>query len=154
VAELGYTYGYDFEEVDERLYPTDARTYRAQHQFWETTPAPEISVNGAVVADTTYTVDSEEGTVVFDDQQGPDDKVTASYTHKLPVEIRDALGMIAVHLLGEREVQRRGMEGVQSIKVGEVTITKPSKKLSAENIAYIEPEAAWLLDGFKFTTLR
>jgi hypothetical protein len=46
------------------------------------------------------------------------------------------------------------MTGVKSLKVAEITITNADDKISTENLAYIEPEAAWLLDGYKFLTVR
>lgn len=153
VARIAYTYGFDHTSLAERLYETDARTFRAQNQFWDSDPAPVIML-GDTVQTTGYTVDSEEGTVTFSDSLSADSRVYASYSYKLPTEIRDAIGIIATHLLGERELQSRGMEGVQSLKVGEVTINKGAEKLSEKNLAYIEPEAAWLLDGFSHVTVR
>jgi hypothetical protein len=153
VAEIAYKYGRTFEQPEERLYPTDARTYRGLNQFWFSSPAPSVEVNGAVQT-TGYSVDHEEGTVIFDTPLAVGAKASATYSFPLPPEIRDAIGLIATHLLGERELQKRGMEGVDSIKVGEVTIKKSDPKLSAENIDYFEPEAAWLLNGFKFPTVR
>ncbi len=153
VAEISYAYGEDHDEVGETVYPTDARTYRALHQHW-VADTVKVYANGAEVPATDYTVDLFEGTVIFDDPLAAQTLVTVDYTHRLAWEIRDAVGMIATHLLGEREQQARGMTGVKSLKVAEVTITNSDDKINSENLAYIEPEAAWLLDGFKYMTVR
>lgn len=153
VAEIAYTYGYTFDVTGERIYPTDARTYRALHQHWVADSA-KVYVNGTEASAADYTVDLTEGTIVFDEPQVTGAVVVVDYQHKLPWEIRDGIAMIATHLLGEREHQSRGMTGVKSLKVAEVTITNSDDKINSENLAYIEPEAAWLLDGFKFITVR
>ena len=153
VAKIAYTYGRTFDQPEERLYPTDARTYRSLNQFWLDDPEAIVEVDN-VVQTTGFTIDSEEGTVIFDAPLSTGSRASATYSYPLPSEIRDAVGLIATHLLGERELQRRGMEGVDSIKVGEVTIKKSEPRMTAENIVYIEPEAAWLLDGFKNITIR
>jgi hypothetical protein len=154
VAEICYTYGYEFSETGEILYPTDARTYRALNQFWLPAPSEPKVYIGGVLQTTGYTINRTEGTVVFNEPLDAGSVVTLDYAFALPHEIRDAVGMIATHLLGEREHQARGMTGVKSLKVAEVTITNSDDKIDSANLAYIEPEAAWLLDGFKYTTVR
>lgn len=156
VAEIAYTYGYDLTATDERIYATDARTYRAQNQYWDATTVA-VRKSGTLVP-SGYTVDRTEGAIVFDSSIPATDYIDVDYGYRLPSELRDAIGLIAVHLLGEREQQARGMTGVKRLKVAEVEIENMDEggpgKLTAENIAYIEPEAAWLLDGFKFLTAR
>jgi hypothetical protein len=152
VSEIAYTYGYEFEEIGEILYPTDARTYRALHQFWVEDTAV-IYVNGAVQT-TGFSLDLTEGTVIFDTPLDVGARVTVDYTHRLPWEIRDAVALIATKLLGEREQQARGMTGVQSLKVSEVTITNNRRGVDPENLFYVEPQAAGLLDGYRFMTVR
>ena len=151
VSETAYTYGYEFEMVGERIYATDARTYRAQNQHW-IADTVTVRVDGAVVT-TGFALDLVEGTVIFDTSPGLV-SVEVDYSYKLPFQIRDGISLIATHLLGEREQQARGMTGVKTLKVGEVTVTNADDKVTSENLAYIEPEAAWLLDGFKFITVR
>jgi len=151
VAEIAYTYGYHFPVVGEILYATDARTYRADQQFWDTDPAPKVYVGGTIQT-SGYSIDYTEGTVLFD--AAPAGLVTVDYAHRLPREIKEGVAMIATHLLGEREQQARGMTGVKTLKVDMVSITNADDKVTSENLAYIEPEAAWLLDGFKFWTVR
>lgn len=155
VASITYDYGYRFEARGEILYPTDARTYRATNQFWDTSEnTPVIYVNGvaALVAD--YTLDTTEGTVLFDNQLAAEDRVTADYDYKLPEEIRDAVGHLATYLMSGREIQSRAMGGLQSLKVGEVSIVNPSHRLDAATIGDLVPQAAWLLDGYRFISIR
>jgi hypothetical protein len=152
VSRTAYTYGWHFDVEGEVLYPTDARTYRAQNQHWIANSA-KVYLSGVVQA-TGFTVNYTEGTVVFDNPPGLGIEVAVDYQHKLPSEIRDGISLIATHLLGEREQQARGMTGVKKLAVAEVQITNADDKLTKENLAYIEPEAAWLLDGYKFITVR
>ena len=154
ICEIAYEYGETFDETEEVLYATDARTYRAANQFWTGTPV--VYSNGNTVSTSDYTVDSTEGTIVFTAARAANVAISVDYTHRLPWEIRDATAMIATHLLGEREQQARGMTGVKTLKVAEVTITNNTdSRGSKENMStYIEPEVAWLLDGFKYMTVR
>lgn len=154
VASISYTYGWQFHSINETLYPTDARTYRASHQFWDITNDPVVFVNGVEVASSEYTVDAVEGTVVFNNQLADVDRVTADYDHKLPWQIRDAVGELTTYLLTNRAVQARSMGGIQTLKVGEVSVTTPVHRLTELNIGELVPTAAWLLDGFRYLTIR
>lgn len=153
VARIAYTYGREFGQTEERLYATDGRTYRALNQYWLSDPAPVVEVDD-VEQTTGFTIDYAEGTVVFDAPLADGSVASAAYSYRLPSEIRDAVAQIAAHILGERELQSRGMTGVQSIRVGEVTITRTQPRMSAETLSECAPGAAWLLDGFKFITIR
>ena len=152
VAEVSYTYGWTFQASGELLFPTDARTYRAANQFWYA--GPDVYINGVLADPSSYTVDSTEGTVTFNANLGEDDTVTADYTYKLPTEIRDAVGHIATFLLSAKQVQARGMGGLQSIKVGDVSMVADTARLTAENLSLLVPEAAWLLAAHNFITVR
>lgn len=152
VAQIAYTYGFEFSSSGETLYPTDARTYRAQNQFW--VGDSTVYVNGAAANPSDYSVDATEGTVVFDAQLADTDNVTADYGYRLPSEIRDAVGHLATHLVSELEVASRGMGSLQSVKVGEVSLTTQPRRLSVATITELVPEAAWLLDGYRYLTVR
>jgi hypothetical protein len=154
VAEISYTYGWRFEARSEMLYPTDARTFRAANQFWNSdTNEPVVYLNG-VAQNTGFTIDEIEGTVTFDNQLAATDVVSADYDYTLPREIKEGVGHIATYLLAGREVQSRGMGGLQSLKVGEVSIVAPSRRLTAESLPILVPEAASLLADFGFITVR
>lgn len=154
VCEISYSYGWHFTASGETLYATDARTYRAQSQYWDATVTAKVYVNGVEANVNDYTIDRTEGTVTFDTQLAATDVVTADYDFNLPWEIRDGVGHIATYLLSNREVQGRGMGGLQSLKVGEVSIVTPSQRLTAADIPILVPQASWLLDGFRFMTVR
>jgi hypothetical protein len=155
VASISYTYGWSFHSVNESLYPTDARTYRASHQFWDVSATdPVIFINGTEVDPGDYEVDAVEGMVVFDNQLAATDRVTADYDHALPWQIRDAVGELATYLLVGRSIQSRSMGGIQTLKVGEVSVTTPTHRLTELNISQLVPTAAWLLDAFRYITIR
>jgi hypothetical protein len=157
VAEICYTYGFHFEAVDEIVYPTDARTYRAQNQYWlDVDPAETIVKINDVVQTTGFTIDRIEGTVTFDANLAASDRVMVSYEYKLPTEVRDAVGAIVSYLIGQRETRQRGMTDISSLKMGEVSIVRKARPaaIEASQLQTLVPEAAFLLDGFKNITAR
>lgn len=149
LATIDYTYGYDFEVVDEPLYPVDGLIYQSQNNFWTDADA-EIKVDGVAMT-TGFTINRTEGWVQFDSAPG---SVTASYHHKLPVEIRDATGLIASHLIERANVAGSGLSELQSIDIaGQIRVTKsPRDVAQAEGTrAYIDqhvPGANTLLVDF------
>jgi hypothetical protein len=154
VAEVSYTYGWRFAAVGERLYPTDARTYRARNQFWfnDSPSTTTIYKNGTAVT-TGVTVNRAEGTAVFDAQLAATDVVTADYQYPLPAEIRDATSMVTTYLIGERQIAARGMTGLSRIAVGEVSLSRqPTSQVDADEIV-ANAGASSLLDGYRFTRM-
>lgn len=151
ILRLGYTYGYVFTTTDEVLEPTDASTYRAQNQFWDDTDVT-IQVDGATVT-TGFTLDRTEGTVTFDDNQASSAVVTASYGYGLPSEIAEATGLIAAANMGERQMVARGMSGVRSLKIGEISIERNTLR-RGETQLWVPAEAGAMLEGFRHITLR
>jgi hypothetical protein len=158
VAQIAYAYGFEYEEPDEIAYPVDLRTYRAQSQFWTTHPTV-VKVDGVMRTDG-YTVNATEGTVTFASPLSASSLVQLSYGYRLPCEVRDAVGAIASYILGLRETRDRGMGDISSIKVNEVTITKHAPRGQqgvgsiAAQLSTLAPEAALLLDGMNFITIR
>lgn len=153
IAKLDYTYGYEFAEVDDYLEPTDAREYRAEHQFWATTPAPEIKVDGVVVT-TGFTINHHEGTVVFNDQLTLSNVVTASYTHPLPSEISQATGIIATFLLADRDLITKGLGNLAEIQIEEVKLRRDSRRTGSFVVADAVPDTAKaLLAGYQHVTV-
>jgi hypothetical protein len=151
---VSYTYGYQFPVVAEILGPTDALQFRAQNQWWDSAVTPEIKVNGAVVS-SGYTIDYDEGTVLFAAAQVADAIVTASYTHKLPWEIAYATAIIAADDLGEASLRGKGMTGIDSIEVGEISLRRTRRGGTAATIIpEMSVEAQSLLAGFLFRTVR
>jgi len=159
VAQICYTYGFQFEMVDEIAFPTDARTYRGQNQYW-LDDGPTVKVDG-IVQDTGFTIDLIEGSVQFDHNLPAGSRVQLSYRYTLPTEVRDAVGEVCSYLLGRRESRRRGMADVNAVKISELSITKraarssgPSDSTIAAQLAALVPEAAILLDSLKNATIR
>ena len=156
VVEMDYDYGWSFTETEERLTFTDGFTWRAQHQWWKSTPAPVIKKNGAEQTVTThYTVDSDEGTITFTtgNDATADDIITATYTHTLPGEIRDAMGYLVAALEAEADAHRRGMAHLRRLTVEEVTMERQredSANPGNADVAAISPQAAALLASFRF----
>lgn len=151
ICTIDYTYGWDFSVVEERLYPTDGLTYQSENNFW-TTAEVTVYENGTEVNAASYTVDRGEGCIRFTSPPAIDASITADYHHKLPVEIRDAVGYISTHLLEEASVTERGLAELSSITVAEVTLRRApeseNKGSAREYISQKVPEAAILLDDF------
>lgn len=156
VAKCTYTYGWTFQSVNEVLYPTDALTYRAQNQWWLADPEPEVKLNSVVVT-TGFTIDYDEGAIVFDDPLAATDVVTCSYSHKLPWQIAQAAGVIAADDFGETKMRARGMTGLDSIQVGEITLRRaaaPGQRGGTATIDPVSDKAAGLLSRFIFRSAR
>ena len=156
VMKIAYDYGWDFAVTDEMLVYSDGQTWRAQNQFWHSTNDvddnsrdPIVKVND-VVTTTGFTIDYDEGTVVFDSNLDADDVVKVTYHHKLPADIQFGTGHIVAHLHGQAELHARGMAHLNMLKVAEVTMRRDRAKGSlAENLDTEVPDAALLLGAFR-----
>lgn len=152
VGEMNYTYGQDYSVTGEALLETDGLTFRSQHQYWATTPAPVIYKSDVAQTVTTdYTVDSVEGTITFTSSLSASDVVTADYTYTLHENIAEATAIVASELLGERSLTSKGMSGLLEIQVAEVRLRRPmpTAMLSRERSS-MPREAMVLLDPFIF----
>jgi hypothetical protein len=160
IARCSYTYGWDFTVTDEELSCSDGQTWRAQNQFWftDTDRAPVIKKNGAVQS-SGYTVNANEGSVVFADNLVATDSVTATYHHKLPSDLQYGTGHIVAYLHGQAELHSRGMAHLNRLRVAEVEMTRqnlPATGSLAENLDILIPEASLLLSSYRtdFLTVR
>jgi hypothetical protein len=151
VAEITYTYGWEFPVTGETLYATDGLTYRAQNGFWKNASAT-IYEDG--VATASGTVDHLDGTVTF--PYHPSATITADYTYTLPPAIGQATGEVASMILGERELTEKGMRGLAGIQMAEINLRRSFEggRVSDEIKAQVPPTAQMLLDPFRFTTIR
>lgn len=156
VAEVGYDYGFDFSEDEEQLYVVDGNTYQAVRGSWDTSPAPVIKRNGTVI-NTGFTIDSDEGQIVFDSPQAATDVITASYSYTLPDAIADATGITATHLLGERSLAAKGMTGLNSIRIAELALQRSRGRTGntddPQTSQVIPQEAQSLLDPFRYRSV-
>lgn len=153
VSRISYTYGYRFVVTDEFGEPVDARTYQMDNQFWADDPV-EVKVNGVVRTEADYTLNRREGWVVFTANLNPDDEVTVSYVHTLPFDIAQACGLLVARDLSLADLRSKGMEGLASIKVKDVELRRlPPARLSGV-ISDMPDEAARLLGGWVFQSIR
>jgi hypothetical protein len=157
VAEVAYDYGRLFVETDEVLTWVDGKTWRAQHQWWkaasEATPIVVKKDGVDLVVTTDYTIDIDEGTVILEEESTDTNVITASYTHTLPSEIRDAMGYIVASLHAETEHHQRGMAHLNRLSVEEVTMERQRTNVrtaASSKLEEVSPEAALLLGTYRF----
>lgn len=154
VAKISYKYGWSISETGDYLEPTDADEYRGNHQWWHTSPAPKVYIDG-VLQTIGYSINYDEGTVVFADNLTASQVVTADYNYKLPDPIAEATGFMVAHLLGERDLQQKGMAGIGMMRVAEVELRREGMGRRAQTVTEeMEPEIAALLAPYVYTTVR
>ena len=151
VGVMDYTYGWSFPVVGEELLDTDGETFRAQNQWWDADVTPTVYINGAEQT-TGYALDYNEGTVQFNDLLAANDVVTLDYNHTLPTAIAGATGAIATHMIGQSKLAAKGMVGIGSLKVAEVSITRAPQFRGQDDDA-IPDEAANLLEPYRFLSV-
>jgi hypothetical protein len=159
IVRLDYTYGVEDRITGSPLFPEDPATrliWRAQNQWWlvDASNTVAVYVNGVLVT-TGYAVDPIEGTITFSAQPAAGASVTADYTSRLQPEVRDAVSLIARYEIGESRMAARGLQGVDSVRLAELEISRSRVQRSGptineHNLASLVPEAADLLDGLKF----
>lgn len=158
VWETSYTYRYIFRSTDEYLEPTDAKTFRAQNQFWITGEAAYpivVKKNGAVQTLTTdYTLDTTEGTVSVVGAVTASDVWTATYAYTLPPDIATATGIIATTMLGERSLVAKGMTGLAGMRVEEIDLRRSLNPLTRGIENTIPDSARALLEPYVYVTIR
>lgn len=153
VARISYTYGYDFAVRGEYLEATDAREYRAMNQFWWETPAPKVYVNG-VHETTGFTINREEGTVIFDAAHSPDDLVSVDYNHPVPSPVAEATGIIATSLISDRDLISKGLGNLAEISIEEIKLRRDSRRTGSFVVADAVPDTAKaLLNSYTFITV-
>lgn len=164
--QMAYTYGRRLRVLDEPISAAEGNTlYRAENQWWfvDTDNPVNVYVNGVLKTPTTdYTYNASEGTVLFVSPPGAEDEpgevsVTLDYTYRLPWEIREATSLIARYELGEARLSAKGMLGLESIKIAELSLSRPRRlrtgssggPVTKDNLDDAVPEAAALLTGYK-----
>jgi hypothetical protein len=154
VAEVAYTYGYDFPVSGEILLDAgDHKTYSAANQFWAVTPTPVVKKNGAPVT-SGITLDFTEGTVTFGSANLTSDIITLDYHYTLPRDIAEATGLLATDALGERDLTARGMTGLARLSVEEITLQRTVPRGIQTITMEVRPEIALLLENWIFRTVR
>ena len=156
VAKTDYDYGWDFFVIEESLVYSDGQTWRAQNQWWHSTDDaagesrdPIIERDGAVI-ETGFSIDYDEGTVVFDANQPAATTVKATYHHKLPRDLQYATGHIVAYLKGQAGLRAMGMSRLASLRVQEVEMRRAAPKSNlVEDLEALVPEAAILLSAYQ-----
>jgi hypothetical protein len=148
-----YTYGWQFASPGDVLEAVSPNLYMASHGSWLEGGDVTVTIDGAEIDPTDYTVNTDDGTVSFADSVDPDpDQVaTASYTYTLPSAIETATAIIATDSFGQTRLSERGMLGLQSIRVADVALTAMSPSQMGyvtKNGVSIPGPAAALLTGF------
>lgn len=149
VLSVDYTYGWRFVVTGDPLEADSPNLYYASHGNWLSSVAPEVTVAGVVIDPDDYTVNYDDGSILFDSgsEPGPGEEVLAGYTYTLPEAIPDAVGIIATDRMGQSAVARRGMVGLSSLRVAEVSLTQmqPGSAGITRNGVTIPASAAQLL---------
>jgi hypothetical protein len=153
---IDYTYGREIRQTGETIYPVDEANrvlFRAINQWWlvDLNNTVEVYVGG-VLTTSGFTVDADEGTVLFDAPVTGSVKV--DYTYTLMPEVRDATALIARYEFAQSAITAKGLMGLETIRMAELEITQRREPragvVSANNLDRLVPEAADLLSGMKF----
>lgn len=149
VTTTTYSYGWRYAVADDVLEATDPLTYVASHGNWLSGGDVTVTVDGVEIDPTDYTVRLDDGAIIFDAaaQPGVDAEVLASYTYTLPEGIATACGLIATDLLAKTRTAQRGLLGLQSLRVAEVSMTTAAPYEDRNGIS-IPSQAAGLLRPF------
>jgi len=146
-----YTYGYRIPLTGETLEATDGLLYRAQDQWWDSTSTTTVYRDGTAIT-TGFTIDHNEGAIVFTAAQAVDSIITADFTTKLPRGIATATGILAAEAIGETEMRGRGMSGLAAVRVGEIELQRMQQQRGGTTLVTpAQAEAEQELAPFKFT---
>lgn len=150
VVSVDYTYGWQFLVEDDPLEADSPLLYYASHGNWLPGGTVTVKVNGGEIDPDNYTVNEDDGSILFDQANQPaaDVRITASYVYTLPQAIPDAVGIIATDLIGTTAINRRGMAGLSSLRVAEVSLTRmqgPVGGYVSKNGITIPSDAATIL---------
>lgn len=154
VAEIDYTYGWQFAVSGDELEADTTALYYASAANWDPAVPPTIYRDGVEEDPAHYTVNYDDGSILFTtgNEPGPREAITADYVHLLPNAVEEAVGIIAADEV-VRSRNRARMPGLSSIKVAEVALTALSPtQYASRNGIDIPVDAARLLDGFVIGT--
>lgn len=148
VSKLTYEYGWEFDAIDEPLASySGGSALMAPDQFF-TDDTVVVKKDGTTLTEVTdYTLDRYEGMVTVSDYD-PLAYYTASYTYPLPRPIALAVSFIATDVIAQQGLVGRGLVGLQSIEVEEITLRV--SRASGISQVPINLAAAKLLDPFVY----
>jgi hypothetical protein len=161
LVEVDAEVGYFIPKLGVRLYndTQDGKTYRAPFGFWasEYTQAvsnrpatlppvpPVIYLNGSPVdqGTTPYTLDFQEGVVVFSQERPASDSITLDATATIPERVTWAATAQTTWLLGQRTMTQMGGRVLEMIQSGEQQVRRHMRDvkhdLCDEAIGYLRP---------------
>lgn len=150
-VSASYTYGYSVPITMQTLDATDGKTFRGQDQWWDIDEEVHVYDAAGTEVMTGFTIDHDEGAVVFDVNQPPDVVYKASFTTRMPPGIAEATGILAAESFGNHEIRERGMSGLRRITVGEITVEKDVQARGATTVVtQAVMEAQDILAPYKF----
>lgn len=124
MAYIDYEYGRTFPVTGELLIDSgDHLTYWAQNEWWSDDDVTVLA-NGT---DSTPTVNRDAGTVTYDTPNSASDLITASYSYKLPEEIRIATSIVMTDMLGYANINASGLTGLSGIRVEEIELRQSAR---------------------------
>lgn len=149
VSRTTYTYGWSFEQAGDVMEAETPTVFSAAYGNWDQLVDPVIEIDGVEIDPADYTVNFDDGTVTFATAPSPGEEVAAYYTYTVPPAIVDAIGITATGLLGSTRNAQRGLTGLQSLRVAEVSMTmmNPGAGMAVRNGVSIPASAAALLEG-------
>jgi hypothetical protein len=151
VARISYTYGWSFEVSGDVLESETPTVFSAAYGNWDNAVEPVVSVAGTELDPLTdYTVDFDDGVVTLVTAPSPGEVVTADYTYTCPSPVVDAVGYATTAILSNARMASRGMDGLSSLRVAEVSLTRMAQSASTRNGVSLPLEAANLVDGYVF----
>lgn len=144
IVQMDVEIGYYLASFSEPLYQISGNTYGALRGFWAATynqslatqpntlpPVPPvIYVNGVVQATNTYSINYTEGQVTFNTLNGTP-TITADITYQIPDNVRDACISRVTYLLGQRNINKIGLQGLDMIMTGDQRILRNKEALVA-----------------------
>ena len=157
-AELGFY----LPQLGEVLYTTDSLTYQSTRAYWASSysqalstqpntlpPVPPVVYKNGVVQSSGFSINYTEGLVVFSAAQGAA-VITADYTYQIPDRVRDCAIIQTNYLLGQRDLNKLGMQGVEQVRSGFQQIKRHmSADLHGEHDSALHADAAAKLAGYR-----
>lgn len=153
VAELTYTYGWSFPVAGEPMWADESlKVFAAANQWWDPDEPVTVYVNGVAEDPSFYSVDHDNGLVTFASQVYDGAGVTVDYTHRLPVEIRDAMALLFTNASEAARMVGGGLTSVRQVKVEEAMLAFDRKTTVLENL--VDDRISALLAPYRFRSWR
>lgn len=155
VSRTSYTYGWSFDVSGDQLESETPTVYSAAYGNWDEAVEPVVFLGDTEQDPDDYTVNYDDGTITFTTAPSPGVIVSADYTYLVPSPIVDAIGMTATAFLNSARMAQRGMAGLSSLRVAEVSLTRmqPSA-MATRNGVSLPIEAADLVGGYVFGSVQ